>query len=81
VQAYASLKRNREGLSGFDRYFAAPNNAVLISISTYTQFVPAFNRLLAQQQGDLSRFYAAVKTLARLPKPERDTALARLSQG
>jgi predicted aminopeptidase len=40
--------------------------------------VPAFRQLLAREGGDLPRFYAAVKTLARLDKAERDRALAAL---
>jgi predicted aminopeptidase len=40
--------------------------------------VPQFAALLAAEGGDLPRFYARVKTLAALPKTERDQALAAL---
>lgn len=41
-----------------------PSNALLASISTYTQLVPAFEKLLAEEGGDFGRFYARVKSLA-----------------
>jgi len=34
-----------------------------------------FERLLADVAGDLPRFYARVRELARLPRAERDAAL------
>jgi predicted aminopeptidase len=37
--------------------------------------VPGFERLLAQQNGDLPRFYAAVRALAHAPRRERHQAL------
>lgn len=63
---YAALKRDRwAGFSGYDRWFAQPmTNAQLSSVSTYTEFVPAFRALLAQQGGDLPRFFEAVRMLA-----------------
>jgi predicted aminopeptidase len=41
-----------------------PNNALLASFATYSQLVPAFERLLQEEGGDLERFYARVKSLA-----------------
>jgi predicted aminopeptidase len=52
-----------------------PNNAVLASFATYTQKVPAFERLLAAEGGDLERFYARVRELAGLPRDERNARL------
>jgi predicted aminopeptidase len=76
---YAKLKESWGGFSGFDRWFEGkPNNALLASIAIYTKKVPAFEALLAREGGDLSRFYAAAKALARLDKPERAAALERL---
>ena len=45
-----------------------PNNAMLASFATYTQLVPAFEKLLADEGGDLERFYAKVKKLAAAGK-------------
>jgi predicted aminopeptidase len=59
---------------------AEPNNAFLASIALYTEMVPAFERLLAQNGGDLKKFYAAVQELARSDRSVRDAVLARLQE-
>ena len=46
---------------------AEPNNAFLVSIATYTELVPAFERLLAESKGDLREFYKRVQALANRP--------------
>jgi predicted aminopeptidase len=51
------------------------NNAQLASIATYYDCVPGFERLLAAQQGDLPRFYAAVRSLAAKSRDERHAEL------
>jgi len=76
---YGSLKSQSGEYSGHDRWFASkPNNAQLASVVAYSQLVPAFEALLAREGGNLSGFYAAVKSLAALPKDERDVRLAAL---
>ncbi len=78
---YAELKRSWDGFAGYDRWFAAkPNNATLASVALYTELVPALRALLAQEGGDMSRFYAAAKKLAALPKEERDARLSASEQ-
>ncbi len=54
---------------------AAPNNARLASLATYYECVPGFQRVLAEQQHDLPKFYGAVHELARLPKEQRHAQL------
>jgi predicted aminopeptidase len=49
-------------LHGFEA--AQPNNALIASYATYTGLVPMFERLLADEHGDLRAFYARVKRLA-----------------
>jgi predicted aminopeptidase len=44
-----------------------PNNAFLASIALYTELVPGFERLLADEGGNLEKFYRRVKQLARDP--------------
>lgn len=79
---YRQLKASWGGFAGFDRWFAEkPNNALLASIAIYTRKVPAFEALLARENGDLRRFYAAVKGLAALSTPQRTAALERLMPG
>jgi predicted aminopeptidase len=76
---YGRLKTSWGGFAGYDRWFAGkPNNATLASIALYTELVPAFTALLEREGGDLPRFYAAVKALAKLPKEERVARLASL---
>jgi predicted aminopeptidase len=53
------------------------NNARLASEANYYDCVPGFERLLAQQDNDLPRFYAAAKELARLPIAERHEKLCK----
>jgi len=77
-EEYRELKASWGGFAGYDRFFAEKvGNAHFASIAAYTQLVPAFEALLVREGNDLPRFYAAVKTLARLPKAERDAQLAK----
>ena len=78
---YERSKAGEPGLAGYDRWFAGPsgagpNNASIASVALYTGDLPAFRALLAEADGDLPRFYATVKALARMPRDERDRALA-----
>ena len=54
---------------------AEPNNAFLVSISVYTQYVPGFERLLAHSNGDLKDFYRRVSELANAGKKAREAEL------
>ncbi len=58
-----------------DELAVEPNNARLASLATYYECVPGFRRVLAEQQHDLPRFYAAVKELAKLPREQRRAQL------
>ena len=69
---YLTLKASWGGYAGYDRFFAAElNNAHLVPVATYSELVPGFRRLLAENGGDFRRFYAAVKELGKLSKAER----------
>ncbi|HXZ59389.1 MAG TPA: aminopeptidase [Steroidobacteraceae bacterium] len=60
----------------YDQWMAAGlNNAQLASIATYYECVPGFKRLLAAEDGDLPRFYAAVRALAQQPRAQRHAVL------
>ena len=73
---YAQLKAQWGGNSDYDAWFARPlNNAQLNSVATYYDLAPSFERLLALNEGDLEKFYAAVARLAREPKAERHRRL------
>jgi predicted aminopeptidase len=73
---YGKLKTEWGGYAGYDIFFDGINNAHLASFSLYNALVPALQRLLAEKDGDLGAFYAEVRRLAKLPKDERDAALA-----
>lgn len=76
-------RRKREALQPLQPWVArlpgfegqAANNAVLALFATYTEKVPAFERLLDEAEGDLARFYARVREIAGLSREERDAAL------
>jgi predicted aminopeptidase len=77
---YDALKRDWGGYPAYDNWFAqGPNNASIAAVGLYTRKVPEFEALLAAEGGDLPRFYARVKVLTELPKPERDAALAKFA--
>ncbi|MBW4050254.1 MAG: aminopeptidase [Proteobacteria bacterium] len=60
----------------YDKWIAdGLNNADLVSVGTYYDCVPGFERLLRQEGDDLPRFYAAARRLAHEPKAKRDAQL------
>ncbi|MGE0558968.1 MAG: aminopeptidase [Burkholderiales bacterium] len=76
---YLQRKQDWDGFSGYDRWFAQPlGNAHLAAVAVYTQQVPAFRALLASVDGDLPRFYEAVRALTGLTPAERNARLGAL---
>jgi predicted aminopeptidase len=66
----------------YDEWIAAGlNNAQLAAVATYYECVPGFRRLLAAGNGELTRFYAAVRELAREPRAERHARLCEAPSG
>jgi predicted aminopeptidase len=60
----------------YEEWIAAGlNNARLASVATYFDCVPGFERLLAENDHDLPRFYAAVRALAQAPRATRHAQL------
>ena len=73
---YAQLRRSWDGFAGYDHWFSGSlNNAKIGSVAAYNQLVPAFERLLDDQEGDLAAFYDEVAALAKLPMDERRARL------
>lgn len=81
LQAAAAEPMAPAQLAGYDRWVAQANNASFAAQATYDHWVPAFETLFAQQEGDWKRFYAAVQALAALPPPLREERLQALLQG
>jgi len=79
---YLVLKSSWGGYVGYDRFFAEElNNAHLVPVVTYSELVPGFRRLLAENGGDFKRFYAAVQELAKLSRAERASHLGATQSG
>lgn len=73
---YLRLKSSWGGFAGYDRFFAQElNNAHLVPVATYSELVPGFRRVLAENGGDFKRFYAAVGKIGKLPKEQRQAKL------
>jgi len=74
---YEALKRGKwNGYNGYDHWFAKANNATMGTQGAYDDEVGAFERLFVAKGGDFDRFYAEVRRMATLTKPERDAAMA-----
>jgi predicted aminopeptidase len=74
--AYARQAPQWSPTRRYARWFAGPiNNAQIASVAAYIQRIPAFDALIAEAQGDLRRFYAEARRLAKLPRLERDQQL------
>ena len=75
---YEALKRDKwGGYKGYDHWFATANNAALGAQAAYDDQVGAFERLFVAEGSDFDRFYAEVKRMAALTRPERDAAMAK----
>jgi predicted aminopeptidase len=73
--------RNANGRewSGYDSWVEAPiDNAKLLPFGLYDQWVPAFEALFEQVDGDWQRFHARAGELARLPPADRQQQLSGL---
>ena len=70
------LKTAENGLAVYNNWMNySLNNAKIVSVAAYHDFVPAFNRILAANKGDLAQFYRECRELAQAPKDERHRIL------
>jgi predicted aminopeptidase len=77
---YAQLKAQWGGTNEYDGWFTRPvNNAQLNSVAAYYDLIPCFEQLLAQNGGDLEKFYQAASRLAKESKEKRHRQLQILS--
>ncbi len=78
-RSYQELRVQWDGYDGYDAWFAQDlNNAHLVPIGLYNQYVPHLQALLAMQGSDLGAFYEAAEALGQLPKSERAARLRAL---
>ena len=77
---YATLRASWPGprQGAYDGWVARANNAMFGAQAAYDDLVPNFETLFEQQGRDWPRFYAAVKRLAAMEKPQRNAALEAL---
>lgn len=80
-QQYRQLKSSWDGFAGYDRWFAKPiNNAQIAAVTTYRDYVPAFQQLLARQGNDMTAFYQSVIKLGdQAPALRKQTLQALLA--
>ena len=78
---FRALKLKYREMAVYDAWFNAPlNNAQLISVSTYHDWVPAFSKMLSDSGGDLEVFYQKCRQLAKKELQERQRILADYPQ-
>jgi predicted aminopeptidase len=78
----SSLVADKTKAANYSRWLEQHlNNAHLATVSTYTHLVPAFRALLAQHEGNMDKFYEAVRALGRLPAAERAALLHGMDAG
>ncbi len=79
---YAKLRATWTGdpmrWRGYDQWVAQANNASFGAQAAYDELVPGFEALFEREGRDWTRFYAAVKQLADMPKDERHLLLKEL---
>ena len=80
-EEFLRLKADRAELSSYDQWFAQPlNNALLATVSIYTQLLPAFQAILQQHDRNMERFFDAVTKISKLPKNERNLLLQKAAE-
>jgi predicted aminopeptidase len=79
-EEYQQLKEKEwNNYQGYDRWFEEMNNAKLLSVAMYEEYVPAFKKLFENNNRDFKQFYEEIRKLAALPKHERHQYLLELS--
>jgi predicted aminopeptidase len=76
---YEALKASWGGFAGYDPWVARANNASFAAQAAYHEWVPAFEALFEREERDFSRFYDAVRTLAKRDRTQRHDALRALA--
>lgn len=76
---YQSLKTHWGGYAGFDAWVARANNASFGAQAAYDEWVPGFIAVFEREGHDFSRFYEAVRALAKQPRDARQAVLRQLA--
>ena len=76
---YEELKASWDGYSGYDQWFEQGlNNARLVAVATYNDYVPAFEVLFNETGSTFEDFYVAALELSKLPLEERTEEMQKL---
>lgn len=77
---YKKLKEKEwNNYQGYDRWFEGINNAKLLSVAMYEEYVPAFKVLFEKSNRNFKEFYEEIRKVAALPKTKRHQYLLELS--
>lgn len=73
---YFTLREQWGGIGSYDHWIlSGVNNAKIQSIATYYDYVPGFEKLLAESDHDMERFYQRAKDLAAMGTTQRKAYL------
>ena len=80
-QDHDRLNYEWNGTSRYEPWFRhSLNNAKLVSVLAYHDFVPAFRAILKEKDADLKQFYVECLRLSQTPREERHRILANYPQ-
>ena len=75
---FLDLKSIHRNLAAYDAWFKHPvNNAQLVSVSTYHDWVQAFGKILSESGGNLNTFYRTCRQLAKKDPADRHRILTQ----
>jgi predicted aminopeptidase len=75
------VKRKLLGSGRYDELMADQfNNALLVSVGTYADYLPGFQQLFEDADENWSQFFDAVNSLGDLPQPARVERLTQLTE-
>ncbi len=78
---HTELTRELSAPSPYEHWFNSPiNNAKLLTVTNYHQWVPAFVQLWHDEQGNWQNFYRQVVRLGDTDPSQRDATLAELDR-
>ncbi len=78
-QSYPDLRQQHNGNNSYDRWMQRPlNNARLLSIASYNDWVAAFKVLFVRRGCDWPAFYQAARQLGKQPLVQRQDSLQQL---
>jgi len=76
---YAALKASWDDYPGYDQWMSQEmNNARLVAVATYNDYVPAFEVLFKESGSSFDQFYVTALELSKLPLEDRTAEMQKL---